>query len=485
MKRRNFLKGLGWGLASLTLDHVSPFARTLPDRKPNILFILADDLGYGDLGCYGQTRIHTPHLDSLASEGVRFTQFYAGSAVCAPSRSCLMTGQHTGHTPIRGNAEVEPEGQVPLPADTPILARLMQQNGYVTGAFGKWGLGFPGSEGDPNHQGFDSFFGYNCQAQAHHYYPDHLWRNQEKVPLAGNENGGHKVYAQDLIAREALDFVRRNREKPFFLYLPFTLPHAELHTSEADMQAYRGQFEEPSPFGKPDTPYGLKGYNAQPQPRAAFAAMISRLDSDVGRILTLLKELNLERDTLVFFSSDNGPHREGGADPEFFHSSGPLRGIKRDLYEGGIRVPLLVRWPGKIRSGWVCEQVAAFWDILPTCCEVAACKPPENRDGFSILPTLLEKPEPRREHPYLYWEFLEQGGKRAVREGQWKAIFFHKTRKLELYDLANDPEEKQNLAAQYRDIARRLFERMREAHTDSPRFSLAPLPDSFETLALS
>ncbi len=485
MKRRNFLKGLGLATASLTLGNCAAIAQSPANRKPNIIFILADDLGYGDLGCYGQKKVHTPHLDTLASEGVQFTQFYAGSTVCAPSRSCLMTGEHTGHTPIRGNAEVKPEGQKPLPKGTATLARLMQQAGYATGAMGKWGLGFPGSEGDPNHQGFDYFFGYNCQAQAHHYYPDHLWRNQEKIALAENANGGRQVYAQDLIAREALDFVRDNREKPFFLYLPFTLPHAELHTSEADMQPYRGQFAEPQPFGKTDAPYGFKGYNAQSQPRTAFAAMVSRLDSDVGRLLTLLKDLDLDRDTLIFFSSDNGPHQEGGADPEFFRSSGSLRGIKRDLYEGGIRVPLLVRWPAKIRAGWVCEQVTAFWDILPTCCEVAGCAFPQNLDGFSILPVLQEKSGPQREHTYLYWEFLEQGGKRAVREGNWKAIFFHKTRKLELFDLQKDPEERKNIAAQHREIAEKLFERMREAHTDSPQFSIEPLPDSFESVSLS
>ncbi len=485
MKRRNFLKSLGMATASLALGNCASRAHNRTDRKPNIIFILADDLGYGDLGCYGQKKVQTPRLDTLAAQGVRFTQFYAGSTVCAPSRSSLMTGQHTGHTPIRGNAEVQPEGQKPLPKGTITLARLMQQAGYATGAMGKWGLGFPGSEGDPNHQGFDYFFGYNCQAQAHHYYPTHLWRNQEKVLLEGNAKGGRQVYAQDLIAQEALDFVRRNREKPFFLYLPFTLPHAELHTPEAEMRPYRGQFDEIAPFGKPNAPYGFKGYNAQPQPRTAFAAMVSRLDSDVGRLLDLLKELGLEQNTLVFFTSDNGPHQEGGADPTFFRSSGPLRGIKRDLYEGGIRVPLLVRWPQKIRPGWVCEEIAAFWDILPTCCEAADSPIPHRVDGLSILPVLQEKPPHKERHDYLYWEFLEQGGKRAVREGKWKAVFFHKTRILELYDLEQDPTEQNNIAARHRDIAQKLFDRMREAHTDSPLFKIEPLPDSFEIASVS
>ena len=358
------------------------------DPKPNVLYILADDLGYGDLGCYGQTKIRTPHIDRLAAEGVRFTQAYAGATVCAPSRCCLMTGKHGGHAAIRGNRELKPEGQLPMPADTVTVAHLMKKAGYATGLVGKWGLGHPGSASTPDKMGFDHFFGYNCQRKAHEYYPEYLWRNGEKVMLDG------KKYSHDLMADDALDFVRRHKGRPFFLYLAFTIPHSKLQVPDLGPYANERLAGQPQNAGRHDHPDG-------PGRRPADGA---------------LKELKIDDRTLVVFASDNGAAYRDAV----FNHSGPLRGYKRDLYEGGIRTPAIARWPGRIKPGAVSDQVWAFWDVLPTLAELVGQKPPPGLDGVSVLPALLDgKPV---EHPPLYWEFHERGFDQAARIGDWKAV---------------------------------------------------------------
>lgn len=445
--------------------------------RPNIVFILADDLGYGDLGINGQKLIRTPNIDRLAAEGVRFTQFYAGTSVCAPSRSALMTGQHTGHTYIRGNKSVEPEGQQPIADSVVTVAELLQRAGYVTAAFGKWGLGPVGSEGDPNKQGFTRFYGYNCQSLAHRYYPDHLWNNDQKVVLKENQNLLRtRQYAPDLIQEQALNFVdSQTKRQPFFLFLPYILPHAELLVpNDSIFQSYKGRFAE-KPYKGAD--YGSEtttgGYASQPYPHATFAAMVTRLDLYVGQILAKLKEKGLDQNTLVIFSSDNGPHLEGGADPEFFNSGGGFRGFKRDLYEGGIREPFVARWPGKIRPGTQNGHVGAFWDLLPTFAELAGAKSPSQIDGLSFVPALTGKGV-QQKHDYLYWEFHEQGGKQAVRQGTWKAIRLNAATQpngpIELYDLARDPAETHNLASQYPDRVKQLGQLMDQSHRASPLF---------------
>lgn len=469
--RRDFLKLAGLQ-SVLLLTGCSKGLRSGADsaRKPNIIYILADDLGYGDLGCYGQSKFRTPHIDRMAREGMRFTQHYAGSTVCAPSRCSLMTGLHTGHCQVRGNKGMEPEGQYPLEADTVTLAHRLKAAGYATGAIGKWGLGGPGSSGEPNRQGFDYFYGFLCQSLAHNYYPTHLWRNDEKVVLEGNDPETQTgQYAHDLMADEALAFIRRHRSEPFFLYLPFIIPHAELAAPEEAMKKTLGRY--------PETPWQSQwnrpgNYVSQEHPHAAFAAMVERMDGDVGRILDLLAGLGIDENTVVMFSSDNGPHKEGGADPDFFDSNGPLRGYKRDLYEGGIRVPLLVRWPGKVKAGRVSDHVSAFWDVPATCCEIAGAETPAETDGISFAATLLGGPQ--AQHEYLYWEFHEQGGKQAVRLGRWKGVRLDAHRRpdgpIELYDLESDPGETQNIANRHPEIVQSLSEIMSAAHAKSDVF---------------
>ncbi|MEL6142775.1 MAG: arylsulfatase, partial [Bacteroidota bacterium] len=334
---------------------------------PNIIYILADDLGYGDLSCYGQSKFSTPNIDRLAREGMLFTQHYSGAPVCAPARSVLMTGLHTGHTPVRGNAEVWPEGQEPLPGTSKTLAEHLQNLGYRTGGFGKWGLGYPGSEGAPENQGFDHFFGYNCQREAHTYWPEHLWRNEEKVILPANKDYQQRgTYAPTVIQKEALDFIRRNRDSSFFLYYAHTIPHAEMQAPRAYLDKYRGQFDPEVVFEgwSPPEPKPKWEYSGQKESHAAFAAMVNVLDDQIGELLSLLDSLQLTNNTLVIFTSDNGPHQEGGADPDYFDSNGPLRGYKRDLYEGGIRVPLLARWPAKVAAGSQSDIISGFQDML-------------------------------------------------------------------------------------------------------------------------
>jgi arylsulfatase A-like enzyme len=453
--------------------------KVVEKTKPNIIYILADDLGYGDLGCYGQAKIETPNLDKMASQGMLFTQHYSGSTVCAPSRSVLMTGQHSGHTPIRGNKEFKPEGQQPLTGEAVTVAELLKKAGYITGAFGKWGLGFIGTEGDPNNQGFDEFYGYNGQRQAHRYFPKHLWHNNKKVLLEGNDFIKTEVYAANRIHQEALKFIDDNKEQPFFMYYPSVIPHAEIIIPEGEMMdKYRGKFEE-TPFVNDlpganygDKPFEVKYYTSQPEPRATFAAMVSLLDQQVGEILEKLKELGIEDNTVIMFASDNGPHQEGGADPVFFNSNGGLRGFKRDLYEGGIRTPMIVKWANTIQPGSKSQHISAFWDIMPTLADIAGASSPKNIDGISFLPELLGKKQ--KTHDHLYWEFHEQGGKQALRKGNWKLVklnvFDARKTHLELYNLEKDPSEKQDISEEYPEIVAELETIMLKEHNHNNDF---------------
>lgn len=441
--------------------------------RPNVVFILADDLGWGDLGCYGQAKIRTPNIDRLAAAGMRFTQAYAGNAVCAPSRCCLMTGKHPGHAHVRNNQQWKPgqqwSGQIPLPADTVTLPKLFQSAGYATGSMGKWGLGSPENTGDPAKQGIGHFFGYYCQAHAHNHYPQYVWRNGEKVPLEGNDGTATgQQHTQDLFEVEALKFVRDNKNGPFFLYLPFTVPHLALQVPDDSLAEYKGKFEE--------TPYRGKAYQHHNTPRAAYAAMITRMDRTIGRLMDLLRELKLDQNTIVVFSSDNGAiDGYAGTDARFFGSLGKLRGMKGSLYEGGIRVPLLIRWPGHVKPGTTSDLPVAFWDMLPTLCEAAGIEAPKGLDGVSILPTLTGRGEQVR-HEFLYWEFPSYRGQQAVRAGKWKIVRQELVKgpsAFELYDLETDPSESRNLAAVHPEVLKRLEAIAREQHT---RNELFPLP---------
>lgn len=447
-------------------------------RPPNVIFILADDLGYAELGCYGQKKIRTPYLDRMAAQGMRFTQWYCGSPVCAPSRCALMTGKHGGHAWVRDNRQAQPgkEGQIPIPDAEVTVAKLFKQQGYATGAIGKWGLGPPGSEGDPNRQGFDLFFGYNCQGHAHNHYLTYLWRNQERVQLEGNDGGKTgKQYAHDLFEAESFRFIREHKNQPFFLYVPFVIPHVAIQVPQDSLAEYQGKWEDP--------PYtGGKGYLPHPAPRAGYAAMSTRLDRSVGRILDLLGELGLENNTLVLFSSDNGPTHDhvGGSDSDFFESAGPLHGLKGSVYEGGIRVPLIARWPGKIKPGSVSDLPAYFPDVLPTLMEVigASGSVPKGIDGISIAPTLLGQPERQRRHDYLFWEFAGYGGQQAVRLGDWKGLrrgMQKGNTTIELYDLKNDLGESHNVAAEHAAIVKRIEHIMNTDRVPSKLFPLKAL----------
>lgn len=447
-------------------------------QKPNIIYILADDLGYGDLGVFGQQRFQTPHLDALANGGIVMTQHYAGTTVCAPSRSSLMTGLHTGHTPIRGNKRTPPEGQQPLPAASVTLAEKLKEGGYVTGAFGKWGLGGPGSEGAPERQGFDTFFGYLCQTLAHNYYPYHLWDNQDKLILSENEGNKEGVYAPNLIHEEALNFIETHQDTSFFLYYPSVIPHAELFAPEEYMEKHRGKYLPEKVYKGKDEEherYRLGPYGSQPEGHAAFAAMVNLLDDQVGQIRAKLEELGIADNTLIIFSSDNGPHLEGGADPDYFDSNGPLKGYKRDLYEGGIRVPTIAYWPGQIKAGTKSDHISAFWDLYPTLCEVAGIPAETSLDGLSFLPSLLGQEQPT--HDYLYWEFHEKGGRQAVRKGKWKAVkydvFKNPQRSIELYDLTVDIGEENDIAAKHPEIVQELSDIMIKAREESEIFPFA------------
>ncbi len=447
------------------------------NNHPNIIYILADDLGYGDLSCYGQKNFSTPNIDKLASQGMLFTNHYSGSTVCAPSRSVLMTGLHSGHTFIRGNSEIQPEGQYPLPDSLLTLPKILQKDGYITGAFGKWGLGFPGSEGDPMNQGFDTFFGYNCQRMGHHYYPIHLWSNFDSIPLTENYNGAKVSYGPELIQEKTLQFIEDNANKPFFLFVPSIIPHAELVAPESIMQKYRGKFlPELSYEGTDDGPKFRKGpYQSQTECHAAFVAMIEILDNQVGEIIQKVEELGLTENTIIIFSSDNGPHVEGGADPDYFDSNGPLKGYKRDLYEGGIRVPMIVKWPNVVAPNSKSEHISAFWDFLPTIAEIRNIEIPTNLDGISFLPVLKGESASQKEHDFLYWEFHEMGGRIAVRKGDWKAVkydvFKNANGPIELYNLKNDIGEQNNIADLYPDVVKDMEAILENARTPSDIFT--------------
>ena len=443
---------------------------------PNIIYILADDLGYGDLSSYGQQRFSTPNIDRLAKQGMLFTQHYSGSTVCAPSRSALMTGMHTGHTVVRGNKEIRPEGQYPIPENTYTIAEALKKVGYTTGAFGKWGLGPPKSEGDPNNQGFDTFFGYNCQRLGHNYYPDHLWSNGDSLVLSENEGKADGVYAPELIHTQTLKFLEDHHDKPFFLYVPSIIPHAELAAPEAYMVKQRGKYPPEKAYKGVDdgAAFNQGPYRSQKETHAAFAAMIQLLDEQVGEIIDKVEELGIANNTIIIFTSDNGPHEEGGADPEYFNSNGPFKGVKRDLYEGGIRVPMIVSWPGKIKPNTRTDHVSAFWDVFPTVSEIAGVAIPDNLDGISFLPTLLGD-EKQLNHDYLYWEFHERGGRQAVRKGNWKAVKYNVFKDpealLELYDLIKDPGEENNVALQHSEIVKEMEVILKEARTPSEIFT--------------
>jgi arylsulfatase len=478
------------------------------EKPPNIVFILADDLGYGDLGCYGQKKIRTPNLDRLAGEGMRFTTHYAGSNVCAPSRCVLMTGQHPGHGCIRDNRQAKgfTEGQVPVPAATLQLPLLLKKQGYTLGGFGKWGLGPVGSTGDPLKQGFDRWFGYNCQAVAHNYYPTHLWNNSkqitldnpkfaayQKLPADANPNDPKtysaftgREYAPDLIGAKALDFVRANKDRPFFLYYATTVPHLALQVPADSLKEYAGKF--------PETPYtGDRGYLPHRQPRAAYAAMVSRMDRDIGKLLALIKELHLDERTLIVFASDNGPlyDQVGGTDSVFFNSSAGMRGRKGSFYEGGFRVPCLVRWKGRIAPGSTSHRVTGFEDWLPTLLELGGArdKTPGDVDGISFAATLLGKKQKPR--PFLYRESPGYGGQQCVRVGDWKAIRRNlnpglkakdqRPGAIELYNLAADPNEKTDVASKNPEVVARLRAIMENQHVKSGLFPMRALDDGKTT----
>lgn len=455
--------------------------RTIPnseklDTRPNIVLILADDLGYGDLSCYGQSNFQTPNIDKLANEGMLFTQHYSGSTVCAPSRASLLTGLHTGHTYIRGNRRMSGEGNFPLNTESVTIAEILKDAGYVTGAFGKWGLGAHSTSGAPNKQGFDEFYGYVCQTLAHNYYPYHLWHNETKVLLDGNQGANKGIYAPHLIHQEALSFIESNKDTTFFLYYPTPIPHAELDIPQEYMEKFRGKYlPEVSYKGteEGDERFKIGCYVSQYEAHAAFVAMNYLLDVQVGEIKAKLEELGIAGNTLIIFTSDNGPHQEGGADPDYFDSNGPLRGYKRDLYEGGIRVPLIVSWPGKVKAKTQSTHVSAFWDFLPTFCELAGVEVPQNTDGISILPELIAREQPK--HDYLYWEFHERGGKQAVRMDNWKGIRLNMQNnpqaEIELYNLETDIEERYNLAADHADVVVKINEIMKAEHIRSAVFS--------------
>ena len=433
--------------------------------KPNILFIQADDLGFGDLSVYGQQKFQTPNLDRLAKSGIRFTNYYSGSTVCAPSRNALMTGQHTGHAWVRGNLA----GNALRDQDLTI-ATVLRDGGYRTALIGKWGLGEPGSSGQPDRKGFEYSFGYLSQTHAHRQFTDHLYRNAQRVDVAPGE------YSNDLFTRETMSFIERNDNRPFFIYLNYTVPHAELRVPEDSIEPFKGKFPE-TPFVNaaadakltgPDEP--SLGYRSQPAPHAAFAAMITRMDRDIGRILDLVRTRGLGERTLVVFTSDNGPHKEGGAEPEFFDSSGGLRGIKRDMYEGGIRVPMIASWPGVITPGTTSDYAAAHWDWFPTLTELAGLPPAKGLDGLSLVRALRGQSQPA--HDFMYWEFHERGFQQAVRMSNWKAVRLAKDKPLELYDLAADRKEATDVAAKHPDVVAKIEKYLATARTESPNWPI-------------
>ena len=443
------------------------------ERKPNVIYILADDLGYGDLSAFGQVRLETPNIDSLAEKGMKFTQHYSGSTVCAPSRCALLTGKHIGHAVVRGNTRIMPEGQEPMPADTFTLAHMFKNAGYTTALFGKWGLGGPGSVSEPLKMGFDRFYGYNCQRHAHHYYPYFLWNDHQREMLWGNFGMETEDYAPHLIQYQALKFIEENKDRPFFCYYAMIQPHAEMFAPEEYMKKHRGKYLPESSYEGTDSGKDFRkfAYGSQPEAHAAFAAMVEIMDEDVGELVAKLEDLGIADDTLIIFTSDNGPHMEGGHNPDYFNSNGGLRGYKRDLYEGGIRVPMIAYWPGEIPGDTTTDHISAFWDVLPTMTELIGEPTPEGIDGISFLPTLLQEGK-QVEHQYLYWEFHERKGRIAIRKGNWKGVrhnvAINTDSPLELYDLSKDLSESINIADGHPEVVSELKALIRGARTISP-----------------
>lgn len=457
--RRQFLRQTTGLAASLAL--AAP-AFSQGSRPPNIVLIMADDLGYGDLGCYGQTKIRTPHIDRLAAEGLRFTDAYAGCTVCAPSRSCLMTGNHMGHTSVRGNT-----GGQSLAEDDVTMAMVLKQAGYATGGYGKWGLGDRGTPGAPPKKGFDEFVGYLHQVHAHNYYPKVLVQNEELLPLPGNDGKRGTTYSQDVITDKALAFIERNQKQPFFCYFPSTMPHWELLVPEDSFAEYRGKFPEKG-FSRPKSRYA-----DQPEMRAAYAAMITRLDREVGRMVDLVKKLGQEDNTLFIFTSDNGGAM-GIIGENFFNTNGGFRGHKQNLYEGGIRTPLVARWPGKVPKGKTSSLPWSFCDMLPTLAEMAGTRPPTGIDGISVAPTLLGKTQTRKPE-WQYWElprwvaqenrFADEIPMQAARNGDWKIVRPTPNGPLELYNLRKDRTESTDLAAKEPKVLARMEAYLKSART--------------------
>lgn len=486
--------------------------------QPNIIFFLADDLGYGETGAYGQEKIQTPNIDALAKSGMKFTQFYSGAPVCAPARCVLLTGLHTGHAYIRGNdewrergevwnyekavADPKLEGQRPIPAQTVTVAKLLKQAGYTTGIFGKWGLGAPETEGVPTRQGFDYFFGYNCQRQAHNLYPPHLWENETKVLLenevvapttkldsladiydeASYAKFQQKQYGPELIHQKAVAFIHQNKENPFFLYYASPLPHLPLQIPMEYVNRYRAVFGEEAPYD------GSDSYFPNRYPRAAYAAMISYLDQQLGELVATLKELGLYENTIILFSSDNGPTYLGGVDVEFFNSARPFSNAdgrtKGYVYEGGIRVPFIASWPGHIAENTANDHVGAFYDVLPTLCDVAGIQPPAETDGISFKPALLGKKQ--TSHDFLYWEFPEYKGQQAVRWNNWKGIrknIREGNRAIELYDLSQDMGEQKDVSQQFPQIVHQIDSMMHASHRQAEleRFRMKQLRDELDS----
>ncbi len=477
-------------------------------QQPNIIFILTDDLGYGDLGCYGQKKIETPNIDKLAEHGMKFTQCYAGSTVCAPSRSVLLTGRHTGHAFVRGNDEgksrgdvwnyraVEDdltlEGQSPLPDSTITIANLLHQVGYATGMVGKWGLGAPQTNSIPTKKGFDFFYGYNCQRQAHTYYPLHLYENEKRVHLDNDTVAPHtgfvpkgadpydldsykrfnlKEYSPDLMFKKLIQFIDVNKSKPFFMYWATPIPHLALQAPEEWVDYYVKKFGDEKPY----MGVGDQGYFPQRYPHAAYAAMVSYLDWQVGQLIQHLKDLGIYDNTLIIFTSDNGPtYHEGGIDSPWFNSGGPFKSddgwVKETLHEAGIRVPFIASWPGHIKPGTQSDLISASWDVLPTLCDIAGAKVPSYADGISILPTLEGKPQ-RKKHEYLYWEYPEADGEQAVRMDKWKALRQNIRKEnnmaIQLFDLSDDIQELNNVAEEHPDVVNEMAKIMRAEHQKS------------------
>lgn len=450
--------------------------------KPNIVYILADDMGYGDLGCYGQKIIRTPHLDALAANGMRFTQHYAGAPVCAPSRAILMTGRDAGHAWVRGNYETGKFGfgaGLELRKEDVTVAEILKQRGYATALVGKWGLGVEGTTGEPNKKGFDYCYGFLNQAHAHYQFPDYLFQDNKKIDIVENKNDGRQAYSNTLFTDQSIQFIDKNKDRPFFLYLAYTTPHAELLVPDDTIfKSYKGRFNEKPYIGNNQGSNNIErfgAYHSQEYPMAAYATCITHLDMCVGKIVSELKRLGLYENTLIVFSSDNGPAKEGGADPEYFKSAGVLRGKKRDVYEGGIRVPMIVGGWSKIRSGTTTDQASGFQDVMTTLADVSGKRLEKsiNTEGVSFYPTLIGKPKKQKKHDYLYWEFHEnKTSDQAILWGNWKAIRHDPNSKLELYDFENDVSETTDMADKNPEIVKTIENLLKKARTPHPLWHL-------------